>query len=279
MNAARTFLLMLTLTVLFVLIGGYVAGRQGAIVALAIAATLNFIMYWSSDKMVLRRYRAHEVGPGDEPRLYNIVARLCQQSRLPMPRVFIIPDRSPNAFATGRDPKHAAVAATSGILQILNDDELEGVMAHELTHVKHRDILTGTIAATMAGAIAMIAQFAGFSAYGRNRQGGNAGLLLVAIAAPLAAMLIRMAISRVREYSADKGGAELSHRPLALASALGKLQQGVKRVPMTNGNPAHSHMFIVNPFAGGLQKLFSTHPPVEERIRRLRELARQGGMV
>jgi heat shock protein HtpX len=196
-----------------------------------------------------------------------------------MPRVFVIPDRSPNAFATGRDPEHAAVAATQGILEILNDDELEGVMAHELAHVKHRDILTGTIAATMAGAIAVIAQMARFSAYGRSRRGSNMGLLLVAIGAPIAAMLIRMAISRVREYAADRGGSEISHKPLALASALGKLQRGVRQAPMAHGNPAHSHMFIVNPFAGGLQKLFSTHPPMEERIRRLREIARESGMA
>ena len=279
MNVARTFLLMLVLTVLFVLVGGYFAGRQGAIVALAIAAALNFIMYWMSDKLVLKRYRAHEVGPGDEPRLYSMVTRLSQQAGLPMPRVFVIPDRSPNAFATGRDPKHAAVAATQGILELLNDDELEGVMAHELAHVKHRDILTGTIAATMAGAIAVIAQMARFGSYGRNRRGGNAGILLVAIGAPFAAMLIRMAISRVREYSADRGGSDISHKPLALASALGKLQRGVKLAPMAHGNPAHSHMFIVNPFFGGLQKLFSTHPPVEERIRRLQEIAREGGMA
>jgi len=279
MNIARTFLLMLTLTVLFVLIGGYFAGREGAIIALVIAAILNFTMYWTSDKLVLQRYRANEVGPGDEPRLYNIVARLSQQAGLPMPRVFVIPDRSPNAFATGRDPGHAAVAATQGILEILNDDELEGVMAHELTHVKNRDILTGTIAATMAGAISMLAMMARFSAYGRNRQGGNVGLLLVVIGAPIAAMLIRMGISRVREYSADQGGSEISHKPLALASALGKLQRGVKQVPIAHGNPAHSHMFIMNPFSGGLQKLFSTHPPVEERIRRLREIARESGMA
>jgi len=279
LNTARTFLLMLTLTVLFVLVGGYFAGRQGAIVALVIAATLNFIMYWTGDKLVLKRYRAHEVGPGDKPRLYNMVTRLSQQAGLPMPRVFVIPDRSPNAFATGRDPKHAAVAATQGILELLNDDELEGVMAHELAHVKHRDILTGTIAATMAGAIAVIAQMARFSSYNRNRQGGNAGLLLVAIGAPFAAMLIRMAISRVREYSADRGGSEISHKPLALASALGKLQRGVKQAPLAHGNPAHSHMFIVNPFVGGLQKLFSTHPPMEERVRRLQEIARESGMA
>ena len=279
MNAARTFLLMLTLTVLFVLVGGYFAGQRGAIVALVIAATLNFIMYWTSDKLVLKRYRAHEVGPGDEPRLYSMVKRLSQQAGLPMPRVFVIPDRSPNAFATGRDPKHAAVAATQGILDLLNDDELEGVMAHELAHVKHKDILTGTIAATMAGAIAVIAQMARFSAYGRNRRGSNVGLLLVAIGAPLAAMLIRMAISRVREYSADRGGSEISHKPLALAGALGKLQRGVRQAPMAHGNPAHSHMFIVNPFFGGLQKIFSTHPPTEERIRRLQEIARERGMA
>jgi heat shock protein HtpX len=235
---------------------------------------MNFIMYWVSDKIVLKRYRAAEVGPNDRSSLYSTVSRLSQQAGLPMPRVFLVPDRSPNAFATGRDPKHAAVAATQGLLDILEDDELEGVMAHELAHVKHRDILTGTIAATLAGAIAVLAQFARFSAYGRSRRGGNAGLLLVAIAAPLAAMLIRMAISRTREYAADAGGAEISRKPLALASALGKIRQGVRKVPIARGNPAHSHMFIMNPFFGGISKLFSTHPPVEERIRRLKEMAR-----
>jgi heat shock protein HtpX len=193
---------------------------------------------------------------------------------LPMPKVFVIPEQSPNAFATGRNPEHAAVAATEGILKMLDDDELSGVMGHELAHVKHRDILTGTIAATFAGAIAMLGQFARFGVGSGNQRSNPLGMLLIVIGAPLGAMLIRMAISRVREYSADQGGAEISRKPLALASALGKLQRGVQVVPLRRGNPAHSHMFIMNPFFGGLQRLFSTHPPAEERIRRLQLLAR-----
>jgi len=192
---------------------------------------------------------------------------------LPTPKVFLIPERNPNAFATGRNPEHAAVAATEGILEILDDDELSGVMAHELAHVKHRDILTGTIAATFAGAIAMLGQFARFGVGSRDRRSNPLGILLIVIGAPLGAMLIRMAVSRVREFAADEGGAEISGKPLALANALGKLQRGVQTVPLTRGNPAHSHMFIMNPFFGGLQRLFSTHPPTEERIMRLRLIA------
>lgn len=192
---------------------------------------------------------------------------------MPTPKVFLIPERNPNAFATGRNPEHAAVAATEGILEILDDDELSGVMAHELAHVKHRDILTGTIAATFAGAIAMLGQFARFGVGSRDRRSNPLGILLIVIGAPLGAMLIRMAVSRVREFAADEGGAEISGKPLALANALGKLQRGVQTVPLTRGNPAHSHMFIMNPFFGGLQRLFSTHPPTEERIMRLRLIA------
>jgi heat shock protein HtpX len=187
-----------------------------------------------------------------------------------MPKVYLIPERAPNAFATGRNPEHAAVAATQGLLEILDDKELAGVMAHELAHVKNRDILTGTIAATMAGAVAMLGQFARFGVGDPRRRNNPIGMLLILVGAPLAAMAIRMAISRTREYAADEGGAKISGQPLALASALGKLQQGARQIPMTRGNPAHSHMFIVNPFLGGLQKMFSTHPPAEERIRRLR---------
>jgi heat shock protein HtpX len=239
---------------------------------------MNFFAYWFSDKMVLKRYRAAEVGPGDQSGLYAIVKDLAQGAGLPMPRVFLIPERTPNAFATGRNPEHAAVAATEGILQILDENELRGVMAHELAHVKHRDILTGTIAATFAGAIAMLGQVARYSAHGRDRRGNPLMLILIMVGAPLAAMLIRMAISRVREYAADEGGAHISGQPLALASALGKLQRGVQRLPLQRGNPAHAHMFIVNPFfGGGFQKLFSTHPPMEERIRRLQQLARNKG--
>jgi heat shock protein HtpX len=273
MNTSRTFFLMVILTTLFVLAGSAVGGRGGAVIAFVFAAAMNFFAYWFSDKIVLKRYGASEVGPDDHSRLYSIVAKLTQQAGLPMPKVFVIPERQPNAFATGRSPQHAAVAATEGILQILDDDELSGVMAHELAHVKHRDILTGTIAATMAGAIAMLGQFARFGVGSSGQRSNPIGMVLVLIGAPLAAMLIRMAVSRVREYAADEGGAEISGKPLALASALGKLQRSVQRVPLSRGNPAHSHMFIVNPFFGNLQKLFSTHPPAEERIRRLKLLA------
>ena len=266
---------MAVLTVIFVWVGGYLGGRQGALIAFAMAAAMNFMGYWFSDKMVLGRYRAQQVGPESNPRLYNIVNRVAKQANLPMPKIYIIPQQTPNAFATGRNPEHAAVAATEGILQLLDDDELEGVMAHEMAHVKHRDILTGTIAATFAGAIAMLAQFASFGA-GRSRSRQNPiGLLLIIVGAPLAAMLIRMMISRVREYAADAEGARVSGKPLGLANALNKLTQGVQRFPMQRGNPAHSHLFIVNPFFGGMQKLFSTHPPIEERIRRLQAMAQR----
>jgi heat shock protein HtpX len=276
MNTTRTFFLMTTLTVLFVLVGGALGGRQGAVIAFIVAAAMNLFSYWNSDKLVLRQYRAAEVGPDDPNRLYPMVERLAKNAGLPMPRVFLIPERTPNAFATGRNPQHAAVAATQGILDILDDEEMAGVMAHELAHVKHRDILTGTIAATFAGAIAMLGQLAQFGATSRGRRSNPLALLLLAVGAPLAAMFIRMAISRVREYAADAGGAQISGKPLALASALGKIHQIAQRIPLTRGNPAHSHMFIVNPFFGGLQKLFATHPPMEERIRRLEQIARQG---
>ncbi len=244
--------------------------------AFLIAAGMNVFSYWFSDKMVLRRYRASQVGPEDQTRLYPIVEALVQKSGMPMPKVFVIPERNPNAFATGRNPEHAAVAATEGLLDILDDDELSGVMGHELAHVKHRDILTGTIAATFAGAIAMLGQFARFGVGSQGRRNNPLGMMLIMIGAPVGAMLIRMAVSRVREYAADKGGSDISGKPLSLASALDKLHQGVRAFPMTRGNPAHSHMFIMNPFFGGLQKLFSTHPPAEERIRRLRVLAEKG---
>jgi heat shock protein HtpX len=260
---------MVGLTVLFVLVGGALGGREGAVWAFLLAAAMNFYSYWFSDKLILKRYRAAEVGPNDGGRLYSTVAELTQRAGLPMPRVFLIPERAPNAFATGRNPQHAAVAATQGIMELLDDDELSGVMAHELAHVRNRDILTGTIAATFAGAVAMLGQFARFGVGDARRRQNPLGMLLIVIGAPLAAMAIRMAISRVREFAADEGGAEISGKPLSLASALVKLQRGAQQIPMTRGNPAHSHMFIVNPFFGGLQKLFSTHPSTEERIRRL----------
>jgi heat shock protein HtpX len=275
-NSIRTFLLMTLLTVLFVWIGGALGGQNGAILAFIAAGAMNFFSYWFSDKMVLKRYRAQEVSADVNPRLYNMVSELAAKANLPMPKVYIIPEQTPNAFATGRNPSHAAVAATEGILDLLDDKELSGVMAHELTHVKNRDILTGTIAATFAGAIAMLGQFSRFSGGNRQSNKNPIIMILIMVGAPLIAMIIRMAISRVREYAADKGGAEISGEPLGLAGALNKLQQGVRQRPISNrGNPAHAHMFIINPFFGGLQKLFSTHPSTEERIARLEALAAQ----
>ncbi|MDZ7332469.1 MAG: zinc metalloprotease HtpX [candidate division KSB1 bacterium] len=272
-NNVRTFMLMAVLTVLFVLVGGQVAGKSGMIVAFLVAGAMNFFAYWFSDKMVLRQYRAQLAEPGS--RLYRIVAEQAQKANLPMPKVYIIPEQSPNAFATGRNPQHAAVAATAGILNLLNDDELAGVMAHELAHVKHRDILTGTIAATMAGALAMLGQMARYGTMSRdpNRRQNPLGLMLIAIGVPIAAMIIRAMISRTREYAADEGGATISHKPLGLANALKKISQTVQSVPLSHGNAAHAHMFIINPFLGGLERLFATHPPVEDRIRRLQAMA------
>jgi len=251
-------------------------GQNGAIMALIFAGGMNFFSYWFSDKMVLRRYRAEEVGPNHPSGLYEMVERLAMNAELPMPKVYIIPENTPNAFATGRNPENAAVAATQGILNLLDENELAGVMAHELAHVKHRDILTSSITATLAGAITAVTQFGRFAGgTGRNRN--PIGSLLILVGAPLVATIIRMGISRVREYEADRGGAEISGQPLALANALNKLQTGVAKYPLRNGNPAHSHMFIVNPFLGlgGMQRLFTTHPPTDERIRRLEELSRQ----
>ena len=262
---------MTVLTVFFVFIGGLLGGKEGAIIAFVIAAGTNFFAYWFSAKMVLKKYRAQEVTSSND-RLYRIVEKLIPKSGLPMTKVYIIPQDTPNAFATGRNPKHAAVAATQGIINLLDDDELSGVMAHELTHVKNRDMLTGTIAATLAGAITMLSQFAMISARGTRRV-NPLMMIPVLILAPLVAMFVRMAISRTREFSADRGGAEISGKPLGLASALAKLNQGVANIPLQNGNPAHSHMFIVNPFLGGLGKLFASHPPVKERIDRLQEIA------
>lgn len=267
-SRARTLFLMVVLTFLFVWIGGILAGRQGAIIAFVLAGLMNFGGYWFSDRMILRRYSASEVGPEDKSNLFRIVSELVQNAQLPMPKVFVIPEQSPNAFATGRNPKHAAVAATQGLLQLLNDDEISGVMAHELTNVKNKDTLTSTIAATFAGAIAMLSQIARFQPRNSRQRQNPMAMIFIMIGAPLAAMLIRMLISRIREYAADAGGAEVSRKPLSLASALIKIHQGIKRQPLVNGNPAHSHLFIINPFLGGMQKLFSTHPPVEERIRR-----------
>jgi len=268
----KTFFLMTVLTVIFVLVGWFLAGREGAVIAFIFAAITNFIAYWFSDKMVLKRYRAQEI-TSPNTRLYKIVQNLIPKAGLSMPKVYVIPQSTPNAFATGRNPKHAAVAATQGIIDLLNDDELSGVMAHELTHVKKRDMLTGTIAATLAGAITMLSQIAMFRS-GSSRRRNPLLLLPVLILAPIIAIFVRMAISRVREYAADKGGSEISGKPLGLASALIKLHDGVAHNPIKHGNPAHSHMFIVNPFFGrGLHNLFSSHPPVEERVKRLKIIA------
>lgn len=264
---------MAVLIVLFALIGQAIGGSNGMIIAFAVAVGLNFASYWFSDKIVLRMYKAREIARTDAPELFDMIDRLRQIAGLPMPKVYVIPSDQPNAFATGRNPKHAAVAVTNGITQMLNKDELEGVIAHELAHVQNRDILTSSIAATLAAAITLIARFALFFG-GGDRRGNIFSTLLMLILAPIAAFLIQMAISRAREYAADRDGAEICGKPGALASALGRLQSGAERVPM-QGDPSTAHMFIVNPFAGGmsgLRSMFSTHPPTEERIRRLRAM-------
>jgi heat shock protein HtpX len=279
MNALRTTFLMALLTVLLVMAGGAIGGRSGMTFALVMAGVMNFVSYWFSDKIVLSMYGAKEVTEMEYPDFFGLVRQLAIQAAIPMPRVYIIPSETPNAFATGRNPQHAAVAATTGILRILTRDELMGVMAHELSHVKNRDILISSIAATIAGAITYMAQMAQWAAIfggGRDRDeegGGVFGMLFMAILAPIAAMLIQMAISRSREYQADKGGAEITANPLYLANALRKLQMANQQIPM-QANAATAHMFIVNPLTGGgLMSLFSTHPPMEERVRRLEEMA------
>jgi heat shock protein HtpX len=279
MNQLKTTIFLALLTALLVFLGGAMGGKTGMVMALGLAGIMNFLAYWYSDKIVLSMYGAQEVGPAEAPELYGIVQELAQRAGIPMPRVYIIPTESPNAFATGRSPKHAAVAATQGILRILNRDELMGVMAHELGHVIHRDTLIATIAATIAGAISMLAnwlQWAVLFGMGRgdDEEGpGLAGGLIMAIVAPIAATLVQMAVSRSREFLADEAGAQLSGKPLALASALGKLQQAAHMMPM-DANPATSHLFIVSPLSGSnVLALFSTHPPVEERIARLKAMA------
>jgi heat shock protein HtpX len=284
MNNFKTFLLMLVLTALFILVGAAVGGRTGAVYAFVFAALMNFITYWFSDKIVLRMYGAQEVSQSEAPELYGIVAELTSKASLPMPKVYVMENDTPNAFATGRNPQHAAVAVTSGILRILSRDELMGVIGHELSHVQHRDILISTIAATMAGAISMLATMARWGAMfggfrSSDEEGGRGGnilvVLFVSIFASIAAMLIQLAISRSREYLADEGGAHLSH-PSYLAKALGKLDMAAHKIPM-QANPSTAHMFIVNPLTGkGVLSLFSTHPPIEERIARLEDMARTG---
>ena len=290
MNRLRTTILLAVLTALVVWIGQMFGGPNGAVLALIFAGVMNFFSYWFSDKIVLRMYGAQEISQNDDPELFDIVRELTVKDGLPMPRIYIIPEETPNAFATGRNPEHAAVAVTQGIRRILDRRELTGVLGHELSHVKHRDILVSSIAATLAGAISYLAHMAQWAAIfgggSRDREegGGNMfSLLFMMIVAPIAAMLIQMAVSRSREYMADEGGAKVTKDPLALASALRKLQMGVQNIPMqVNDATATStaHMFIVNPLSGGgIASLFSTHPPMEERIARLEAMARDMSYV
>ena len=285
MNTFRTTILLAVLTALLVWIGDMLGGRQGAVIALVIAGGMNFFSYWFSDKIVLKMYRGQEITANDDPELYGLVSDLATRAGLPMPKVYVIPEETPNAFATGRNPQHAAVAVTQGIRRILNKRELAGVLGHELSHVVNRDILVSTIAATLAGAISYMAQMAQWAMiFGGNRdrddEGGSNifGLIVMMIVAPLAAMLIQMAVSRSREYGADAGGAKITGDPLALASALKKLHIGSQQIPL-QASPAAAnataHMFIVSPLTGrSMAALFSTHPPMEERVRRLEEMAR-----
>ncbi len=279
-NTLKTGALLGLMTGLLILIGGYFGGSQGMSIAFVMAFLMNFGAYWFSDRIVLAMYRAQPVSEAEAPELHRIVQGLALRANMPMPRLYIIPTEAPNAFATGRDPEHAAVAATQGILRILNEEELEGVLSHELAHVRNRDTLISTVAATLAGVIVMLARMAMWMPYfggggsrdDENRGGGALGFVFLAILAPIAAMLIQMAISRSREFQADETGARLTHKPYALASALQKLEVGANRLPM-DANPATSHLFIVNPIRGNaLFKLFSTHPPIEERIARLQAL-------
>ena len=280
MDRMKVFMLMAAMTALLVVLGGALGGSDGMILFFFMAAAMNFAMYWWSDKMVLRMYRAQIIGPNDAPELYAMVDRLRRRADLPMPVVAIAPSEQPNAFATGRNPEHAVVCFTKGIMSLVSQDELEGVTAHELAHIKHRHMLVGTVAATMAGAIAMVGRMAMWGAMfagGRDDEGGNPlGLLVSMIVAPVAAMIIQFAISRQNEFQADRTGAEICGQPLALAGALKRMDAYARRIPM-EVNPAAAQLAIVNPLggsrAGGFLKLFSTHPPTEERVARLEQLA------
>ena len=288
MNGFRTTILLAVLTALVVWIGQMVGGPNGAVIALIFAGAMNFFSYWFSDKIVLKMYGGQQIAANDDPELYSLVQELAAKGGLPMPKVYVIPEDAPNAFATGRNPEHAAVAVTQGIRRILNKRELAGVLGHELAHVKNRDILISSIAATLAGAISYMAQMAQFAAIfggGRSRDdgegnggGGIFGLLFMMIVAPMAAMLIQMAVSRSREYMADAGGARISGDPLALAGALRKLHMGAQNIPLEVSNAtqnATAHMFIVSPLSGGsFASLFSTHPAMEERVARLEAMAK-----
>ncbi|WP_339830696.1 zinc metalloprotease HtpX [uncultured Parvibaculum sp.] len=276
MNTVKTFMLLAALTALFMGIGYLIGGAGGAAIAFVVAAGMNFFAYWNSDKIVLRMYKARRVDETTAPNYYRIVARLAQNAGIPMPATYIVDSPQPNAFATGRDPEHAAVAATSGLIEMLTPEELAGVMAHELAHIKNRDTLTMTVTATIAGAISMLANFALFFGGNRNAPGGFIGVLALAILAPMAAALVQMAISRTREYGADRGGAEISGNPLWLASALERIEGAARRTRNAGAesNPATAHMFIINPLNGeGRDNLFSTHPATGNRVAELRKLA------
>jgi len=270
-NGLKTALLLGAMSALLLFLGEAIGGAQGLVLGFVFAIGTNFVSYWFSDKIVLKMYGAKEVGPGHK--LYEMTTSLASRAGLPQPKVYIIADQSPNAFATGRDPQHAAVAATEGILRVLNDDELAGVLAHELAHIKHRDILISSIAATLGAAIMMIARFAMFFGGSRdddNRGGNPIALLATMLLAPVAAMLIQAAISRSREFAADAGGAAIVGHPQGLASALRRIEATVRGLPLHDANPATAHMFIIKPFSGGgISSLFSTHPPTEDRVRAL----------
>ncbi len=279
-NVFKTGVLLAVLTAMLVLIGGAIGGQQGMVIAFAIALVMNFVSYWFSDKMVLAAYGAQPIDEAAAPRLYAIVRRLATRAGIPMPRVYLVQSETPNAFATGRNPQHAVVAVTEGIMRILDEEELEGVLAHELSHVKNRDVLISTIAATLAGAITYLAHMAQWAAMfgGRSRDDDEGGsnpiaMILLAILAPIAALLVQMAVSRSREFQADATGAQVAGRSWGLAKALEKLQMANQAMPMADATPATAHLFIVNPLSGQtLMRLFSTHPPLEERIARLRAM-------
>lgn len=279
MNRLKTFLLMALLTAIFLLLGGLIAGEEGLILAFILAMATNFFSYWFSDRMAISMTRSQPLSETDAPEVYRAMRELTHNAGMPMPRLYLMPTEQPNAFATGRNPQHAVVAVTTGLLRMLDYEELKGVLAHELAHIRNRDILIGTIAAALAGAlmfVARIGMWSGAFGGGNRRSGGGAALLIRLIAlilAPLAALLIQMSISRTREYGADAAGARFSGNPQGLASALAKMEQYARRRPMQEINQAAAHMFIVNPFsAKGLTALFSTHPPIEERIARLRRM-------
>ena len=277
MNTLRTGILMAALTGLFLAVGALVGGSTGMLIAFAMALAMNLFAYWNSDKVLLSMYGARQVDASSAPDLYRLVERLAQQAKLPMPKVYITENPQPNAFATGRDPDHAAVCVTTGLLGQVNQEELAGVLAHELGHVKHRDTLTMTITAVMAGAISMLANMAFFMGGSRDRDHpmGMVGVLLVTLLAPIAAMLVQAAISRSREFEADKAGAEFTGRPLWLANALAAIDTSARRIenPQADANPATAHMFIINPLHGGIAGMFSSHPPTAERIARLQAMA------